>query len=112
MSKLGLLLSFALILIVLPFVTKGSDFASIYDANKAEEQWLREVLPQAIDWVRSQEKEYLPEGQHLTDQEVAIVKSMGVLQPGKIRIILTERFPMPTDQPLSDELISLGFDPD
>ena len=110
LSKFGLLLSFVLILIVLYFYTNDSDIESVYDANRAEQQWLREVLPQAIDWVRSQERKYIPEGQHLTDQETAIAKTMGVLQPDQIRIILTEHFPMPAAQPLRDELISLGFD--
>jgi hypothetical protein len=73
------LLSFALISVVLYFLVDDSNIESVYDADKAERQWLLEVLPQAIDWVQSQEGKYIPEGQNLTDQEMATAKSMGVL---------------------------------
>jgi hypothetical protein len=110
LAKFSLLLSFVLISVILYFLVNDSDIESEYDPGKAEQQWLQEVLPQAIDWVRSQEGKYILEGQHLTDREMAIAKSMGVLQPDRIRIIPTEHFPMPAVQPLRDELISLGFD--
>lgn len=110
------LYKFNLILFIVLVVANAFSFPSdkdikpLYNPSIAEQQWLQTVLPQAIDWMETQEGEFIARGQQLTEQEMVLAKKMGVEKPDRIRIIVTEHFPIPTEQPLRDELISLGFD--
>ena len=61
------------------------------------------LLPRALAWYSAVETELLLKGRPLTDQEKSVAQSLGVGDPSKVRVIILDRFPMPTDPELLAE---------
>ncbi len=63
---------------------------------------LPKLLPQAIEWVESRSAEILSNGKPLTAVGIKVARSVGVLEPERIRVKLVECLPLPDDQMLRD----------
>jgi len=68
------------------------------------------MLPRVIDWYETVEAQFLPLGRPLSSRELVIAESLDVGEPGKIRVVILDQFPMPTDPELFREAKRLGFD--
>jgi hypothetical protein len=74
---------------------------------------LPKLLPQAIEWVELRSAEILSRGKPLTAAGIGIARSVGVLDPKRIRVELVENLPLPDDQLLRDVALQTGLiDPD
>ncbi len=70
---------------------------------------LPKLLPQAIEWVEFRSAEILSKGKPLTAAGIIAARSVGVLDPEKIRVELVERLPLPDDQMLQDVALQTGL---
>ncbi len=70
---------------------------------------LPKLLPQAIEWVESRSAEILARGKPLTAGGLKIARSVGVLDPARIRVELVESLPLPDDQMLRDVALQTGL---
>lgn len=70
---------------------------------------LPKLLPQAIEWVESCSVEILSKGTPLTAVGIKVARSVGVLNPEKIRVELVESLPLPDDQMLRDVALQAGL---
>ena len=70
---------------------------------------LPKLLPQAIEWVESCSAEILSKGKLLTAAGIKVARSVGVLDPEKIRVELVESLPLPVDQMLQDVALQTGL---
>jgi len=74
---------------------------------------LPKLLPQAIEWMELRSAEILSRGKPLTAAGIRIARSVGVLDPERIRVELVESLPLPDDQMLRDVALQTGLiDPD
>ncbi len=74
---------------------------------------LPKLLPQAIEWMALCSEEILSRGKPLTAAGIRIARSVGVLDPERIRVELVESLPLPDDQMLRDVALQTGLiDPD
>jgi hypothetical protein len=74
---------------------------------------LPKLLPQAIEWMQLRSAEILSRGKPLTAAGIRIARSVGVLDPQRIRVELVESLPLPDDQMLRDVALQTGLiDPD
>jgi hypothetical protein len=74
---------------------------------------LPKFLPQAIEWMELRSAEILSRGKPLTAAGLRIARSVGVLDPERIRVELVESLPLPDDQMLRDVALQTGLiDPD
>lgn len=67
------------------------------------------LLPHAIQWVESRSVKILSIGQPLTSAGITVARSVGVLDPEKIRVELVESLPLPDDQMLRDVALQTGL---
>jgi len=70
---------------------------------------LPKLLPQAIEWVESCSLEILSKGKPLTAAGIEVARSVGVLDPERIRVELVESLPLPDDQMLRDVALQTGL---
>ncbi len=70
---------------------------------------LPKLLPQAIEWVESCSAKILSSGQPLTAAGLNVARTVGVLNPERIRIELVESLPLPDDQMLQDVALQTGL---
>ena len=70
---------------------------------------LPKLLPQAIEWVESCSAEILSRGKPLTAAGIKVARSIGVLDPTKIRVELVESLPLPDEQMLRDVALQTGL---
>ncbi len=74
---------------------------------------LPKLLPQAIEWMELRSAEILSRGKPLTAAGIRIARSVGVLDPERIRVELVKSLPLPDDQMLRDVALQTGLiDPD
>jgi hypothetical protein len=74
---------------------------------------LPKFLPQAIEWVEIRSAEIISKGKPLTAAGIKVARSVGVLDPKRIRVELVEILPLPDDQMLRDVALQSGLiDPD
>ena len=74
---------------------------------------LPKFLPQAIEWVEIRSAEIISKGKPLTAAGIKVARSVGVLDPKRIRVELVENLPLPDDQMLRDVALQTGLiDPD
>ena len=70
---------------------------------------LPKLLPQAIEWMELCSAEILSKGKPLTAAGIKVARSVGVLEPEKIRVELVENLPLPDDQMLRDVALQAGL---
>jgi len=70
---------------------------------------LPKLLPQAIEWVELCSAEILSKGKPLTTEGINVARSVGVLNPKRIRVELVETLPLPDDQMLRDVALQTGL---
>ncbi len=70
---------------------------------------LPKILPQAIEWGESCSADILSKGKPLTAAGIEVARSVGVLDPQKIRVELVESLPLPDDQMLRDVALQTGL---
>ncbi len=70
---------------------------------------LPKLLPQAIEWMELCSAEILSKGKPLTGAGIKVARSVGVLEPEKIRVELVENLPLPDDQMLRDVALQAGL---
>ena len=74
---------------------------------------LPKLLPQAIEWVELRSAKILSSGWPLSAEGIDVARSVGVLDPKRIRVELVESLPLPDDQMLRDVGLQTGLiDPD
>jgi len=93
------LLAYALLMISLSAATMMYDLAAV----------LPKLLPPAIEWVELRSAEILSRGKPLTATGIRIARSVGVLDPERIRVELVESLPLPDDQMLRDVALQTGL---
>lgn len=81
----------------------------LLDLSEEEKRWLDRILPQAVDWVEAQEASFVSVGRPLTEFEGELAGLVGVKHPERVRVVITDTFPDPTEQPLRDEKNTLGL---
>jgi len=67
------------------------------------------LLPLAYAWAAEQERIILKSGVPLTESQLADAKSIGVLQPERVRLLRVTQIPMPTDPALAAAVTTAGF---
>ena len=70
---------------------------------------LPKLLPQAIEWLEIRSAEILSKGKPLTAAGIKVARSVGVLDPKRIRVELVESLPLPDDQMLRDVALQTGL---
>ena len=70
---------------------------------------LPDLLPQAIQWVESRSVDILSKGKPLTSAGIRVARSVGVLDPERIRVELVDSLPLPDDQTLQDVALQTGL---
>ena len=72
--------------------------------------WVGAVAPRAVSWVTEQESSFLIQGRPLLNDEIDLARAIGIQFPDRVRIVVTERFPVPQDPLLSQQVGVFGFD--
>jgi hypothetical protein len=70
---------------------------------------LPRLLPRAIAWANEREAEILRNGVLLNATGVAVARSVGVVSPELIRILLVQELPLPEDAELRQAAILTGL---
>jgi len=70
---------------------------------------LPKLLPQAILWVESRSADILSTGRPLTAAGITVARSVGVIDPEKIRVELVESLPLPDDKELREVALQTGL---
>jgi hypothetical protein len=60
------------------------------------------LAPLACEWARAQEASILEHGVPLTVDQIADARRAGVRDPGRIRVLVVDRIPLPEDKELAD----------
>jgi len=109
------LLNFIIFTLVfnVPFISEANEIPKrntpVSASSFVDQQWLKKVLPLATQWLKSEQDKLALIGRGLNELERSLAGKMGVNRPDLVRIIITNEWPMPTEQPLRDEFIALGF---
>ena len=67
------------------------------------------LLPRALNWLETVEKDYHRQGRSLSLQEIAVAHRIGVARPEEVRVVVLETFSMPTDSELRAEAQRFGY---
>jgi hypothetical protein len=67
------------------------------------------LLPLAYAWAAEQERIILESGVALTEAQLADAKSVGVLQPERVRLLRVAQIPVPADPVLAAAITAAGF---
>ncbi len=114
MKQVSKFLAVVLIVILLTgcsFVKKptSDEIALLNNPPEHVKNKINKLLPVTIEWYSKTEKELLEKGRQLTKSEMHIARISGVAKPDKVRVIITNDFPMPKDENLQKEAIKYGF---
>jgi hypothetical protein len=60
------------------------------------------LAPLACEWAKAQEASILEHGVPLTADQTADARRAGVRDPGRIRVLVVDRIPLPEDKELAD----------
>ncbi len=67
-----------------------------------DEKNFERLAPLACEWAKEQEVTILEHGVPLTADQIADARRVGVQHPGRIRILVVDRIPLPEDKELAD----------
>ena len=67
------------------------------------------LLPIAVQWAKAQEAFVLRHGSSLTARYMADAKLAGVKEPGRVRVLVVDRIPMPDDPSLAEASKRVGI---
>ncbi len=67
------------------------------------------LLPLALEWAGGEEVRILRDGVALTDEEKATARSVGVLQPERVRLLLVKTVPRPPQEALNAACDAIHF---
>jgi hypothetical protein len=67
------------------------------------------LMPLVIKWFNDTENNLYPKGRHLTNAEKKRAKELGVHNPDQVRVVILDKFPMPTDKVLLKKAKSYGL---
>lgn len=70
---------------------------------------LPQLLPRAIEWAEERSNKILLEGAALANEGLEIARTVGVLQPERIRIKLISELPLPDDPELRYAALETGL---
>jgi hypothetical protein len=70
---------------------------------------LPEIVPKAIAWAEAQCLSISQNGQPLNEVLLAVAKSVGVLQPERIRVVEIGTLPLPDDPELKQAALATGY---
>lgn len=70
---------------------------------------INKFFPRALAWYSETETELLSQGRELSVEELAIARHLGIQQAERVRVIVLEVFPMPTDPELKIEAEKYGL---
>lgn len=68
------------------------------------------LVPRADTWFSQQERRLQQQGRPLADSEIEIAKTMGVLHPESVRVVVLDPFPMPDEPVFRQAVVSLGLE--
>lgn len=68
------------------------------------------LVPRMLAWYNRIEDDLLQGGRELSPKEQAMARELGVDDPDRVRVVVTEVFPMPDDPALHREAVRLGLD--
>jgi hypothetical protein len=67
-----------------------------------DEKDFARLTPLACEWAKAQEAGILEHGVPLTTDQIADARRAGVRDPGRIRVLVVDRIPLPEDKELAD----------
>lgn len=70
---------------------------------------LDRFYPLTLAWYEEVEGQLLPQGRMLSSQETALAQRLGVKFPEKVRIVVLEKFPAPSNHELAVEAEKFGI---
>lgn len=70
---------------------------------------LDRFYPLTLAWYQEVERQMLAQGRMLSSQEKALAQRLGVKFPENVRIVVLEKFPMPSNHELATEAEKLGL---
>jgi hypothetical protein len=79
------------------------------EAVKAKQDWL---TPLALQWLNATELDLLGKGQPLSKDDMSMAQAVGVQHPGRVRVVVLEQLPMPSNEALLNEATKYGLGSD
>lgn len=70
---------------------------------------IERFFPRVLAWYEAVEAELLPQGRALSARELEVARKLGVSNPEKVRVVVLEAFPMPSDSELLVEAERYGL---
>lgn len=67
-----------------------------------DQQTFEHLLPQAYEWARAQEEFILKLGSPLSERATSDAVRAGVQDPGRVRVLVVDRIPLPEDPALAE----------
>jgi len=71
--------------------------------------WIDTILPSVTLWFAEQEAILLARGRPLDPSELDLATKVGVVQPGKVRVLVTNHFPVPSEPKLFEQTKEFGL---
>lgn len=87
----------------------ADELAALDNPPAAVRARVEALLPKVDTWYMEAEQQLAPAGRALTDEESGAALALGVKNPGLIRVVVRENFPMPTDEALLAEAKKYGL---
>lgn len=85
------------------------ELRALDDPPPQVERKVDRLFPAAMAWYENVEARLLSQGRPLSAHEREIAREFGVVDPGRVRIVVLERFPMPEDPELRAEAERYGM---
>jgi hypothetical protein len=70
---------------------------------------IEQLLPVVLEWYTRTEQQLLSQGRSLTQAEQQRASELGVADPGKVRVVVLQSFPLPEHEIVRQEAIKHGF---
>jgi len=70
---------------------------------------LERLFPRVLSWYEQVEAELLPKGRPLSPRETDFAIRIGVKEPDRVRIVVLDDFPLPSDPELRKEVERIGM---
>lgn len=67
------------------------------------------LFPKALSWYQSVESEYYSKGRPLSETKLTEAHILGITDPSRVRVVVLEQFPLPSDPQLLQEAIRFGL---
>jgi len=67
------------------------------------------LLPKAVDFIEASDQQIQTQGRALTPDEQALARAVGVAQPERVRVLITDPFVAPQDPQFAIEARKLGL---